>query len=67
MKNQKGQSVLEYAIVLSLVGTACAAMGMYVNRSVNAKLIDIVEQIAPVQNRTIAAVDPLSSRGFTGR
>jgi hypothetical protein len=63
MKNKKGQSVLEYAIVLSLVGAACAAMGMYVNRAVNSKLIDIVEQISPVQNKTTSAFDPLNSRG----
>jgi len=63
MINKKGQSVLEYAIILSLVGAACTAMGMYVNRAVNAKLIDIVEQISPVQNRTTVAVDPLNTRG----
>lgn len=45
MKRQSGQSILEYAMIVTVVIAALMAMNMYVQRSVQANLKVIEEQI----------------------
>ena len=45
MKKIKGQSVLEYAMIVAVVVAALMAMGAYVRRSVQANLRIIEDQI----------------------
>jgi len=45
MKNKKGQSILEYTMIVAIVVTALVAMGTYVQRSVQANLKVIEDQI----------------------
>ena len=41
----KGQSVLEYGVLVGVVATAFMAMSQYVNRSVSARLKQVQEEI----------------------
>jgi uncharacterized protein (UPF0333 family) len=43
--NRKAQSTLEYAILIVVVITACAAMSTYVHRAVRANLKVIEENV----------------------
>lgn len=45
LRVRRGQSVLEYAIVLALVSAACIAMSLYVRRAVQGKLFKIEERV----------------------
>jgi Flp pilus assembly pilin Flp len=49
---KKGQSVLEYAILIAIISAAFAAMAMYVRRAVQGKLYKIEEQAIGRQNQT---------------
>ena len=42
---RKGQSTLEYAVLIAVVIAACAAMTTYVHRAVQANLKVVEEQI----------------------
>jgi len=44
---KKGQSVLEYAILIITVAAAFMAMNVYVNRSVNSRLHDLTSEMNP--------------------
>jgi len=45
LKNQKGQNIIEYAIVIALVSAAMIAMSTYVYRSVQATQKVIEEEL----------------------
>lgn len=47
MINKKGQSALEYALLIITVAAAFMAMNLYVRRAVNAKLHNIELEINP--------------------
>lgn len=44
---KKGQSVLEYTILIATVAAAFMAMQVYLNRAVNAKLHDLELETSP--------------------
>lgn len=44
-RNKAGQSILEYAMVIAVAVAALTAMTMYVQRSVQANLKNVEEQI----------------------
>ncbi len=52
MKNKclKGQSVLEYAILIAIVSAAFLAMAVYVRRSVQASIFKIEDRVAVKPN-----------------
>ena len=58
MRNQRGQSVAEYGIVLGLVVAAVAAMQVYVNRSFKAKIKDATDY-------AVADVDTMTKKSTT--
>lgn len=43
----RGQSILEYTLLLITVAAAIVAMNLYVNRAVNSRLHDIELEINP--------------------
>jgi len=44
-KKVKAQSMLEYALLFSVISAALLAMNVYINRSVNAKLKAVQEEM----------------------
>lgn len=42
---RKGQSIIEYALLIAVVATAVAAMSVYARRAVNANLKVIEERV----------------------
>jgi len=44
---KKGQSILEYAILVMAVAGAFLAMNVYINRAVNARLHEISQETSP--------------------
>jgi len=44
-KNQRGQSILEYTLIVAVVVAALMAMSVYVQRSVQANLRTVEDQI----------------------
>ena len=62
MRNQRGQSVAEYGIVLGLVVAAVAGMQVYVNRTFKAKIKDstdfAVQGIDAVTGRSTSQFEP---------
>lgn len=50
---KKGQSALEYAMIISIVAAALVAMNMYVQRSVGANLKLLQDQINIEQQRNL--------------
>lgn len=44
---RKGQSILEYAILIIAVAAAFLAMNVYVRRSVNARIHELNQEINP--------------------
>lgn len=44
-RKSKGQSVLEYAVLVGVVATAFMTMNQYVNRAVSARLKQVQEEI----------------------
>jgi Flp pilus assembly pilin Flp len=55
---KKGQSVMEYGILLVVVATALMGMGLYVRRAVQGKLYAIDDQISPRPNVSQAVWTP---------
>lgn len=49
---RRGQAVLEYALLLVLVGSAFMAMSLYVRRAIDGKLRRIDERVVATNNRT---------------
>ncbi|RJO65040.1 MAG: hypothetical protein C4540_02265 [Candidatus Omnitrophota bacterium] len=43
----RGQSTTEYAVLAALIASALIAMNVYVKRSIQGKLRDLADQIAP--------------------
>lgn len=43
----KGQGLSEYAVLVALVATALVAMNIYVKRSIQGKIRDLADQMAP--------------------
>ncbi len=49
---KKGQSVIEYAVLVAIVAAAFIAMSVYINRAVNSRLHDLeIETNPPVYVR----------------
>lgn len=44
-KNNKGQNVLEYTLLIIIVAAALTAMYTYMNRSVNARLRQVQDEL----------------------
>lgn len=44
-RRNRGQSVLEYAVLVGVVATAFMTMSQYVNRAVSARLKQVQEEI----------------------
>jgi hypothetical protein len=55
---KKGQSVMEYSILLVVVATALMGMGLYVRRAVQGKLYAIDDQISPRPNALVGEWSP---------
>jgi Flp pilus assembly pilin Flp len=45
MKNEKGQGLLEYVILVALVGMVCVGSSKLLGKKINAKIKDIKEHI----------------------
>ena len=45
MKNEKGQGLLEYVILVALVGMVCVSSSKLLGKKINAKIKDIKEHI----------------------
>src|SRR3989338_2592363 len=63
LRNKKGQSTVEYAIVVGVVVAALVAMQTYVKRGLQARYHDGIQFLAPETN--IAASDGTVSLGGT--
>ena len=48
---KRGQSILEYAILITVVAAALIAMQQYVYRSMNSKLKDVQDELSDQYNR----------------
>ena len=55
---KKGQSILEYGILLVVVSTALMMMTLYVRRAVQGKLYSIDDMITPKTNEIIGVWTP---------
>jgi hypothetical protein len=44
---RRGQSILEYALLIITVATAFLAMNMYIQRAVNSRLHNVQQEISP--------------------
>ncbi len=57
-RSKRGQSILEYGILLVVVSTALMMMTLYVRRAVQGKLYAIDDMITPKTNEIIGAWTP---------
>jgi Flp pilus assembly pilin Flp len=51
LKTKKGQNILEYTVIISVVAAALLTMSLYIRRAVQANLIMVQDQVNFEANR----------------